>query len=247
MPSLAYFIDGMLIDTGHINMKREIEAALIQLPIQQVFITHYHEDHTGNLIHFQEERGLPSYAHPRCVEIMKNPPKISLPQHIRWGNRPANFKLKPVEGEIQTEHYSFQIIEIPGHASDMVGLYEPKKNWLFSSDLYVHHKIKYFLKSERFQPQIDSIKKILELDFDVMFCGHNPQFSGAKALLQRKLQFLIDFQGEVLRFHQAGYSPANIMKAMKLKEIWAMRLLSWNYLSTLNMIKAVLKDEGFIN
>lgn len=50
MFSHIYFIDGMLIDSGHRNMQKEVLREVSDLDVEQIFITHHHEDHTGNIL-----------------------------------------------------------------------------------------------------------------------------------------------------------------------------------------------------
>jgi len=238
-----YYIDGLLIDTGQPKMRKEILEKLNLLQVNQIYLTHHHEDHSGNAPALQKQFNCPVYASSPCCEMMKNPPSISFAQHIFWGDRPANFDLIAKDDVIETEKYSFQIIPVPGHAVDMVALYEPKKRWLFTADLYVHHRIKYFMKSESVAQQIDSIKRILELDFDVMLCGHYPQLKNAKPLLKKKLHFFEDFYQKVAELHHQKYSPKAIFQKLQLKEKLTTKILSHGHLSTINMVKAVVRDE----
>ncbi len=243
MFSHIYYVDGLMIDTGHSNMQKEIFGCIKDLPVEQLFITHHHEDHTGNLAVFQAHFSCQTYSSPLCAEIMKNPPNISPAQKMTWGNRPANFNLIAKEGSLQTPNYSFEIIPIPGHAADMVCLYEANKGWLFSADLWVSSYIKYFMRAESMQEQIESIRKVLKLDFNILFCSHNPQFENAKNKLERKLQFFEAFYEKVSRWYHKGLSPKAILSQMGLKSDWQIRLMSLGELSTLNMIRAVVRDE----
>lgn len=244
MFSHIYFIDGLLIDTGHSNMKKAVMEHIAPLPVEQIFLTHHHEDHTGNLLALQQEFDCPYLASQACVELMKKPPKISFAQQLTWGDRPANFNIQAVEGNtLQTPNYSFELIPIPGHAADMLCLYEAKEGWLFSADLWVNGFIRFFMRSESMKQQIESMKRVAKLEFDVLLCSHNPQFSDGKAKLHKKIQFMEDFYGKAAHFYHKGLSANAILKAMKLKESWQIRLLSTGELSTLNMVKSVIRDE----
>jgi len=240
--SHIYFIDGLLIDTGHRRMANEIIETIKDLPVTKIYITHYHEDHSGNIEMLANHFGAPVLGSKLCSEIMKSPPSISISQKMSWGNRPAYENIQPLSGSITTENHSFRIIDIPGHARDMTALYEPNKKWLFSADLYVNSFIGYFLREESTTQQIDSIKKILALDFDVMLCGHNPAFQGAKVKLQKKLKFLEAFYKDVAAEYAKGKTAVEIFKSLKLKEFWFVRLVSRGALSRLNMVKSVIRD-----
>lgn len=244
MFSHVYYVDGLLIDTGHRNMSSEVFNHVKHLNVHQQFITHFHEDHTGNLPELQKHFNCPVYASSRCCEIMKDPPPISLAQKVFWGDRPSYDLLQAKADTIATENFSFKIIPIPGHAPDMVALYEPKKGWLFSADLYVNSYIGYFLKEENMLEQMQSIKKVLKLDFDVLFCSHNPQMEAGKDKLAEKLRFLEDFYESVAALHQKGYSATQIFKQLDLKEYWLVRLFSHGHLSKMNMVKSVINSLG---
>lgn len=245
-PSLyahVYFIDGLLIDTGHRNMRKAILNTITQLDVRQIFITHHHEDHTGNLDIFQSHFGCPSYASPLCSEMMKNPPSISFAQYFSWGSRPPNFELIAKERKMDTSRFSFDIIPIPGHAPDMVALHEPNQGWLFSADLWVYDYIRYFMEWESVSQQIQSLKRVLPLEFDALFCGHNPIFKNVKQRIQNKIDFFEEFYGKVARLHHEGQTPQQIMQTLKIREKWFIRLFSTGKLSALNMVRAVIRDE----
>lgn len=238
-----YYIDGLLIDTGQSRMQKEILIEIKKLNVQQIYITHHHEDHTGNLIKLKNHFNCPAYSSALCKKIMENPPPISFAQKVFWGERPGSDILEIKENKITTDNYEFKIIPIPGHAVDMVALYEPNKKWLFSADLFVNSFIGYFMKEESVVEQINSIKKILELDFDVLLCSHNPQLKNGKEKLIKKLFFLERFYEQVAELYHAGNSAKQIQQRLKLKEYWQVRLMSGGALSRLNMVKAVIRDE----
>ncbi len=243
MFSHVYFVDGLLLDTGHRNMRQEILRTVSDLPVQQMFISHHHEDHTGNLAELQQHFKCHSYSSAACIELMKKPPKISFAQWLTWGNRPANFQLEEKAGTLLTPNYKFDIIPIPGHAIDMVALHEANEGWLFSADLWVYQYIRYFMRAESMHQQIESIKRVLQLEFHVLFCSHNPQLVRGKDMLRQKLRFLEDFYGRAADFYHKGYSPSAILKAMGLKEDIGMVCLSTGELSTMNMVRSVIRDE----
>ncbi len=236
-----FMIDGLLIDTGPPRMRKEIINKLQNKKINQIFVTHHHEDHTGNVARLAEHFACPAYSSPLCAEMMKSPPKISFAQHMIWGNRPPFHELQGIQN-LNTGQFEFQLIDIPGHAADMVALYEPHKKWLFSADLYVHHYILYFLASESLAQQIASLEKVLQLDFNTVFCGHVLPFTDGHEKLRKKLSFLKTFNEQVREQANKGYSAQKIMNVLDLKERWDIRILSHGMLSKLNMVRSVLND-----
>ncbi len=240
-----YYIDGLLIDTGQSRASKEVLRHVGELDVREIFITHHHEDHSGNLNRLQAYFNCSAYASETCCELMKKPPRISFVQNIFWGNRPPSHQLIPCAESISTDKYTFQIIPIPGHAVDMVALYEPNKKWLFSADLYVHHYINYFIKNESVIQQIHSIRKILELDFEVMFCAHSPQLTGGKKLLEKKLVFFENFYAQVSELYEKNYTAQQIFKQLNFKENRSIKFFSQGHLSKMNMVEAVIRDNQY--
>ncbi|MEM6831864.1 MAG: MBL fold metallo-hydrolase, partial [Bacteroidota bacterium] len=238
----AYFIDGLLIDTGHSNMRKTILQQLGSLPVDQIFITHHHEDHTGNLKAFREHFNCPTYASARCCEIMKNPPSISFAQRLSWGPRPADFQLATIEGILETPNHRFDLIPVPGHSIDMLALYDADHGWLFSADLWVSDFILVFMRAESMAQQIASMKRILQLEFEQLFCSHRHQLKNGKERIAKKLQFFEDFFGRASNFYRKGMNEKAIFEAMKLKERQPVKFLSGGELSQMNMVRSVIRD-----
>ena len=238
-----YYIDGLLIDTGQSKLQSEILKSTQDLNIEQIFLTHHHEDHSGNIGALKAYHNCKVYAPTECCSLMTNPPKLSLAQKLIWGDREGSNSLIAKDDFIETNKYRFELIPIPGHAPDMVALFEPNKKWLFSSDLYINSFIGYMLDTESIATQINSLKKVLALDFEVMFCSHNPKLRHGKHQLEKKLLFLEDFYDQVSSLHIQGYSESQIFKELQLKENWLIKMLSSGKLSKLNMVKSVIRDE----
>lgn len=239
----VYFVDGLLIDTGQSRMKKAIKAYVSDLQLEQIFISHHHEDHTGNLDMIRSMQTLKAWGSAKCAEIMKAPPSLSIPQKIFWGPRKPTH-IDVLQGNtLDTNNHSFEVIPIHGHAADMIGLYDRQRGWFFSADLFVNHYIAYFLDNESMADQITSIRGVLDLDFDIMFCAHNPQFENPKHKLKQKLQFLEDFYGKVAAKYHKGMNAAEIMKALGMKEQQTIKRLSQGKLSKINMVRAVIRDE----
>lgn len=237
-----YFIDGLLIDTGHSHCRREILDATHKLSINQLVITHHHEDHCGNADHIRKQQHCPILATRRCIDLIKKPSTFRPAQYAIWGKSEAVYDVSPIEKQVVTNNYKFDIIDLPGHAEDMIGLYEPNHGWFFSADLWVSNRIKYFIHNESMLDQINSLKRAEELDISILFCSHNPQTKQIRRQLVRKRQFFEDFYSTVVKYYQKGQSSRAILKSMGLQEQLLIKYLSWGTLSTQHMIRAAIRD-----
>lgn len=152
--------------------------------------------------------------------------------------------LKPLYEKdiIHTKNFALHPIYAPGHCNDHYCYYEPNKGWLFSGDLYVADKIKYFASFESLLTQIESLKKLIALDFDVLFCSHNPKTQNGKQHLKNKLQFFEEFAGEVEKYYHQGYSAKQIFGLMGMKENRVNKYLTLGAFCAENMVHSVVKD-----
>ena len=241
----AFLIDGLLIDTGPPKLSYEITEWLKTKNIQQVFITHHHEDHSGNVNEISEEFGVPIYGSKSCSDLVKGKVDTSLPQKIFWGIPKYTDQVLPYNGnQLKTQNNSFELIHIPGHAEDQMALYEAHEGWLFSADAFVSPVIKYFMKKESMNDQINSLTKLLSLDFDLLLCCHTPIRKGGKKILERKRNFLEEYYQQVVYYHSKGQSPREILKSMNHKENWFQYFFSGGNMCAINMVNAVLNDEA---
>lgn len=238
----CFLVDGLLIDTGQPRVKKELLAALENESIDRILLTHHHEDHSGNVEAIKALKMVKAYASPLCCEIMKKPARVEPARWVTWGQHTKANLLPWRNNTIETANFNFQILNTPGHAIDQISLYEPNQGWLFSGDLFVHHYIKAFMREENIGEQIVSIKKLVQLDFDVLFCNHQPVFSEGKKRLQIKLQFLEDFYGKVKREYEKGKDVKDIMRALDLKENRFLVWFSLGQLSRANMVRSVIRS-----
>ena len=124
---------------------------------------------------------------PLCSELVQGKVGTCLPQRMYWGTPRYTNKVIPFSNTtLETEKRCFELITIPGHSPDQIALYEPNEGWLFSADAFVSPVIKYFMREESMYEQITSLKKLVALDFEALFCSHNPLMQGGKEKLNQK-------------------------------------------------------------
>jgi glyoxylase-like metal-dependent hydrolase (beta-lactamase superfamily II) len=234
-----YVVDAVLIDTAQRHMRDEAIGMLKEHAVERILLTHYHEDHSGNAA---EIRGLFSaevLGHSLTAEKMNGSLSILPYQHLVWG-KAGRVPVTPFPDCIDTGRYKFIPVHTPGHSKDHTVYLETRNGWLFSGDLYLGDRIKYFRSDETFSDQMDSLKTVLALDFYALFCGHHPILNGGKEKVAAKLAFLEDFHGRVTDLNRKGLSESEIIARLDQKQD---RLVKWVTLGNAcfaNMVRSVL-------
>lgn len=240
----CFYVDGLLIDTAQAHCQQNVLAAMRNKRLQQIALTHWHEDHTGNVSALQKAYQPVIYAHPFTAEKVQKGFAILPYEHYFFGKiKPAQGKILPLPDKIETEHYELTPIFTPGHSVEHQVFLERKQGWLFAGDLFVGVKIKVFRKDENIHQQMTSIRRVLQEDFDVIFCGHNPQLQNGKAAFEAKLQYFEDFTGEVNQLHQQGFSPREIIKGIGRQESRWLKWFTCSDVSLQAMVESAIYDK----
>lgn len=239
----TFVLDDVLIDTAQSHNRENILHVAQKHDIKKIILTHHHEDHSGNVGFLIDELKIDAYAHPETVRLLKRGLKLSPLAKLLSGSVGHAHLLPLTENSIiQTANYNLQAIYTPGHCKDHYCYYEANKGWLFSGDLYVADKIKYFAKFESLLTQIESLKKLIALDFDVLFCSHNPKTKDGKQRLKNKLQFFEDFAGTVTTLYTQGHNARQIFALMGMKENYVNKYLTFGAFCSENMVHSVVAD-----
>lgn len=241
MTVYLYVVGSVMIDTGQSHMRDRVLEIASHRTLDSLLLTHHHEDHSGNAKRIADRYGLPIYGHPACVRKMARPFGIMPYQHIIWG-KSEPVAVKELPETIDSGNYSLRPIHTPGHSRDHTVYLETNRGWLFAGDLYLADRIKYFRVDENIAEEIRSIKKVVALDFDAVFCSHYPKAKGGKTRLKRKLQFLEDLYGNVASLRNRGHNAAEIMKILKIKEATCVKWFCLGNVSAVNGVRSIVKS-----
>ncbi len=239
----CFSVDGMLIDTAQSLMRKHVMDFVNHQSIHYILLTHYHEDHSGNAAAIQQSLNVPVYGHPITKNKLHNGYKILPYQHVMWG-KTEKVGVNSFPDIIEGEQIRLEPIHTPGHSKDHTVFYERNQGWLFSGDLFLSERIKYFRSDENFHETVNSLKKVLSLDFESLFCAHKPQVVKGKEKIRQKLEFLENFQGEVSHLYQQGYDVKSVAKQLTLKEDLLVKYATFGTVSLVQMIRAALVEDS---
>ncbi|WP_196141052.1 MBL fold metallo-hydrolase [Aliikangiella sp. G2MR2-5] len=237
---IVYRIDDILIDCGPPNQWQFVQEYLSDKSIRQVFITHHHEDHSGNAANIGKMFNLLPYAPALSQKKIAEGYYVPPVQRLVWGGPiPADTQTMPEELSLSDGSRVIPV-HTPGHAKDLTCLFLPEKGWFFSGDLYISRSIKYFRSDENLQQLIESIRKVVALDFEVIFCPHRGIVENGKAAMTDKLNHLEALVEQAQDLQKQGVSSKKIVKRLLGKEGMLSYLSGFN-ISKINLIEQALK------
>ena len=242
MTTHFYVIGDALVDTGQSHMRKEALKIARDHHIRNVYLTHYHEDHSGNASAIAKNSDTTVYGHPGTAEMMAAPLKFLPYQKYMWG-KAETVGVKKVPDIIETALGLMEPVHTPGHAEDHTCFFLKDEGILFSGDLYLGDKIKYFRSDEDMGSQIQSLKKVLSLDFNMLLCGHAPKRKNGKKHIKRKLVFLEDLYGSILRLFEKGMPEKKIFVSLKLKENHFTKYFCFGDVSMINGVRSAVRHH----
>lgn len=204
-----YVVDGLLIDSGPKRLQRESSKFFQENQINQVALSHVHEDHSGMAAWLQRKMQVPVYLHEITIPEAKKRGKYPFYRHLMWGGRSV-FSPQPFPEVLTTGKYTFDVVDSPGHMKYHKMFHERNQGWLFTGDLYVRPKPVVAFYDENMKDTIASLQKLLQLDFDTLFCAHSGIAENGKVVLQEKFDYLLNLQEKVEGLRRQGLTDREV-------------------------------------
>jgi glyoxylase-like metal-dependent hydrolase (beta-lactamase superfamily II) len=242
VPVWCYRLHNTLIDTASRHCQRQVLQALADQPIEQILLTHFHEDHSANASALRQRHGCVVRAGQLTAQRVVQPFRL-LPYEQFWFGRidacPGVLPWSDAPKPIPVGPYQLRPVPTLGHADDHHVLHEANEGWLFAGDFYIGN-LKIFRRGENIYQQIDACRQVLTLDFDTLFCGHNPVLVNGKAAVLRKLHYLENIVERVLAAHRRGVSGAGLLRAAGLREQPFYKWFTSGDVSASHLVESVL-------
>lgn len=257
----------LLIDSGDNNQQARKISEIIQdnnLNCKYIINTHNHIDHAGGNLFFQDHYpGSLFYASGDEKMFLEN--GYLFPMYLYGGNPLnelsrhflKNKKLKVdevlVPGTFKLNDERFEIISLPGHAREQIGVGTRDRvcflgDALFSREIIAKYSFPFLFD---IQAQLDSYNTVSELDYDFFVLGHSDQIYNSaeiKDLVQfnrDNLEYYLDLVRDLLA------QPHT--REELLEEIFILAELQLDFkeyyfsLSTTGAIITYLYDKGELN
>ena len=236
----AYYVDGLLVDTGCAHTARQFTQAVKDWPVAQIVNTHSHEDHIGANAVVAAMKDCKIMAHPLALPILANPKLQPLQPYRRvfWG-WPRPSQGEPVGEVVRTERFCFQIVPTPGHSPDHICLFEPERGWLFTGDSYIGGRDQALRAGYDIHGIIASLSRMARLPVQTIFAASGSvRSSGVQPLLD-KIDYLQELGEQVRALHEQGRSPRQIRRRL-LGPDMPITYVTLGHFSAMHLIRSYL-------
>ena len=239
----AYWVDGLLVDTGCAHTARQLVEAVTSWHVDQIVNTHSHEDHIGANADVMAMKACKILAHPLALPILANPRLQPLQPYRRlfWGWP------KPSQGEavgevVRTEHFCFQVIPTPGHSPDHICLFEPEQGWLFTGDSYIGGKDQALRQGYDIHGIIASLSRMAELPVQTIFAASGSVRNAGVQPLLEKIAYLQELGEKMQALHEQGLSARQIRRRL-LGPNMPITYITLGHFSAMHLVRSYLSGS----
>jgi hydroxyacylglutathione hydrolase len=236
----AYLVDGLLVDTGCHYTAQELTASLEGRPPRMVVNTHFHEDHIGGNALLQERYGVDVFAPKESVPLIARKAVLFPYQEMVWGY-PVPTQVRPIPEVVETDHYTFVVVNTPGHSLGHVVLLEKDRGWCFSGDIFARDQPKFIRPEEDMGETVASMKKILAMTGPhlILFTATGRIIEDGRQALEDCVFYLENLAAKAKSLEAAGLTVQAIMQDLFGGE-HAFAQFTDGQFTTENLVRSVL-------
>jgi glyoxylase-like metal-dependent hydrolase (beta-lactamase superfamily II) len=234
-----YYYKGLIVDTGCPHTAEEAANFIenMKLSIKAVLLTHYHEDHSGGAHLFKERFDAEVLAPRNSLEILSKPPEIPAYRQMVWG-QPKPVSASPLNGKTEFDGVTVVTFETPGHSFDHVSFLTD--NLIFTGDLVTNPVPIITMGEEDSLRLIDSLKTIVDLDFEAAYGGHGVW---DKSGISETLNNMIELKQKIQMLSRSGLNVEEILREVFMntpKKVLLMEEMSEGEWSRKNLVESIL-------
>lgn len=227
----VFAIRGTLIDCGFWRARGEFTRVLDSGAVSRAILTHWHEDHSGN-ISILARRGIPTSIAAATRALL--PKTVSLPiyRSAIWGAPPPT-ALPPEASDLDLE-----IIPTPGHSEDHVAVWDPGSETVFGGDLFLGVKASTVHSYEDPYATLASVRRVRALNPKRYFDAHRGPIRDPVNALDAKAHWLESTIGEI----ESGLDRGDADPVIRDRVLGREGAATWvaiGEMSKLNFVRAV--------
>ena len=241
----AYWVDGLMVDTGCFHTVTDLVSALEELRVDRVVNTHSHEDHIGANASISKKFGAEILAHPLAIPVLATPRKqkhLNPYQIVMWGY-PEPSSASPIPETIQTPHHTFNVIPTPGHSPDHICLHEPREGWLFCGDTYIGGRDRALRADYNVWQIIASLRRLSELPIDLIFTGSGNVRTNGSTALKEKVAYLESIGEQIFELHRKGLSYREIRRKLFGREL-LIAYVTLGHFTGKHLVRSFIEDRS---
>jgi glyoxylase-like metal-dependent hydrolase (beta-lactamase superfamily II) len=235
----AYVVRGVLIDSGFPAVAGELDAWLATHPLRGAIVSHYHEDHAGNVDRLVA-RGVPVQLAPETLAHIEKPDRIGLYRRICWGvPRPLARLPEPFSDA------SLALVPAVGHSVDHHVVWDASTGTAFGGDLFIGVKVRVAHPPERedIRRQIQSLRNVIALAPDRYFDAHRGLVPDPIAQLSAKADWMEETVGRIDSLVAEGLGDEAIARRV-LGNRDIISTVSFGDYSRVNVVRSVRATGG---
>ena len=237
-----FLIDGLLIDAGAPggveDLRKFVKSLDSENMIEKCVITHSHEDHCGGGRMLQEEFNIPVFASKLAVPLLMKEKAYPSYRQMTWGENYQPFQAKPLKDSISSKSskYVFDVVEMPGHAPELITLIERKHQLAFITDAVMPKYQMIFGKDTDIPEDIFQIFNSIKFLYNFTKGMDNLSlFTSGKGVFKGR-PFLKEKMDEIKSLHREAHRFQNEAKQKGLRD---KQLLKY-------VLKKMFKRENFV-
>lgn len=237
----SYLVDGLLIDTGCSHTADELNIFLYGMDVTQIVNTHFHEDHVGGNRVIAATHHAPIYAHAESMPLIRERQPLCPYQELIWGY-PVPSDTRQASDVIRTDHYTFDVVETPGHSVGHIALVERSRGWCFSGDLFTRVDLKVLRPEEDMSETIKSMERLISCDSArlVLFTSVGKIVETGREALTATIGYVHTLARRSKELSSQGYDIDGIVTEIFGGEHRFAELTNGQYTSA-NLVREVLK------
>ena len=232
----AYSLCGVLVDTAFPGVRPEILDAARTLAPRGVVVTHWHDDHAGN-VPALVAAGLSMAMHVHCEAALRRRPPIRAYRHAVWGRTPR--LTAPL---MQFDTAPLQLIDTPGHTTDHIVAWDPERRIMASGDLFLGVKVRVAHSHESPARLVRSLRTVVALEPRLLLDAHRGPVFNATSALRSKIAWLDETIGRIATLAVHGVNASEIRRQVLGSEPFVGVISTGEY-SKESFVHAVLRDR----